>query len=291
MSPRLFEPGGSIYGTRSSTIAHTEQQRLRAHLNAAKAQAPKCDGIDVEESVLRHEGQTYLLPEDFVVALKSGKLRRTDASPQLVLELIDSPVEETLLQRVTTGQPKYWLHVPQSDGSIAAWPVYGYVADYGYGYATTPVVTGAAPGWDTAEWLCRCAQCGRELPPSFYFINTNGRPKGICRACTSTNIIVDKIWNKMHKYGIHFLSDEELKLLDDMAWWYDALWHRNLLPRGDYCSHIIGEEAIQERINTAIKHRRGSTPRGPGHTKHSKISEIYALIDDSVVTREEMDNL
>ena len=291
MSQKLFEPGGSLYGSKRTSLAFTEQQRLRHRLNAEKAQAPKCDGISVEESVLRHEGQTYLLPEDFVEAIKNGTLRRTDASPQTVLKYIDSPVEETLLQRVSTGQPRYWVHVPQHDGSTAAWPVYGYVADYGYGYATTPMIKGDPPGWDTAEWLCRCAQCGRELPPSFYFINTNGRPKGICKACTSTNQIVDKIWNKLYRYGAHFLSDEEFRLLDDMQLWYEALWHRNLLPRGDYCTHIIGYDAIQDRINRAIKHRRGSTPRGPSFTKHSKISEIYSLIDDSVVTREEMDNL
>lgn len=279
--PSLFEPGGNIWGSKGTDLKVTEIQRLRAKLNAKKAQAPKCDGIDVEESVLRHEGQTYLLPLAFTNAVKNGTLKRTGASPQTVLEYIDGPVEETLLQWESTGQPKYWVHIPNADGSTTAWPVYGYVADYGYGYVNPPMIKGELPDWDAAEWLCRCAQCGRELPPSQYFKNTNGRLKAICRGCISTNRIVDKIWNRMYKYGVRYLNDEELTLLDDMQLWYEGLWRRNLLPRGDYCTHIIGEQELQDRMNQTIRHRRGSAPRRPPYTAHSKITEIYSLMEDA----------
>ena len=272
----LFEPGGQHWGAASQKLRMTEAQRLRAALNAEKAKAPDCSGISVDESVLRHEGQTYLLPLDFVEAVKNGTIKRVGANPQELLEHIDGPLEEKALNYDHSTSPIYWLHIP-GGGSAVAWPVYGYGADYGKGYHVTPMISGELPGWDTAEWLCRCAQCGRELPPSHFFLNTSGRLKGICRPCTSTDNIVDRIFKKPMRYR----SEEESQLLVDTRHWYEALWRRNLCPRGNYANWCIGEADIQERMRLATRHKRGSAPRHPSATSPTKIHAIYDLMDDS----------
>ena len=267
MAQNLFEPGGSLWGSKGTNIKFTEAQRLRAKLNAEKAEVLTGDIVEVnlDSATLSAEGSTYLLPVNFVEKLKYGS---REASPRMVLEQIDGPLESVSLNWERSTEPLYWLHLQDQ-----SWPVYGYGADYGYGYHVTPI-TKEQPGWDDAVWLCRCAQCGRELPPSYFFMNTSGRLKGICKACTSTNNIVDRIFSKPRRYR----SDDEEQLLVDTRHWYEALWKRNLAPRGKYVDHCIGEADIDARLNIAIRHRRGSTPRG---TSAAKIQEVRALIDET----------
>lgn len=269
----LFEPGGDLWGAKGTNLKFTEAQRLRAKLNAEKAEVLIGDSVEVnlDSATLTTEGSTYLLPITFVEKLKNS--HREVASPsQYVLERLDGPLEEFALNWDNTTRPIYWIHVPDQDKKVS-WPVYGYAADYGLGYHVTPILK-EQPGWDDAEWLCRCAQCGRELPPNYFFMNTSGRLKGICKACTSTNNIVDRIFSKPQRYW----SDDERQLLVVTRHWYEALWHRNLAPRGKYASHCIGEADIKARLNTAIRHRRGATPRG---TSAAKIQEVLSLIAET----------
>lgn len=276
----LFEPGGDLWGAKGTNLKFTEAQRLRAKLNAEKAEVLIGDSVEVnlDSATLLAEGSTYLLPIAFV-----EKLRRSDrrgASPQQPLEHIDGPLEEKALNWNNDTQPGYWLHIPTDDDTQEAWPVYGYFADYGMGYHVTPLLGCRGtelPTWKNAEWLCRCAQCGRELPPSYFFMNTSGRLKGICRACTSTNNLVDKIFHKAMRYR----SEEEQTLLVDTRHWYEALWRRNLCPRGDYAGWCLGEADIKERMRIATKHKRGSMPRRPNVIAASKLQMIYGLMEET----------
>ena len=275
----LFEPGGRLYGSvaqEQGKLAFTEKQRLRAALNAEKATVLTGEHIKVnlDSATLEAEGSTYLLPVAFVEKLRNGD--RVCASPRTLLELIDGPLENKALNYSASTTPIYWLHLSQEDGSVDAWPVYGYGADYGYGYHVTPIIKDQ-PGWDNAEWLCRCAQCGRELPPSYYFLNTSGRLKGICKACTQTNNIVDKIFHRPMRYR----NEDEQKLLVDTRHWYEALWRRNLCPRGDYAGWCIGEADIKERMRLATRHKRGSAPRRPSATSKDKLQRIYNLMAET----------
>lgn len=278
---KLFEPGGSFYGTANNKMKFTEAQRLRATLAAKKATVLRSENLEVniDDATLTAEGSSYLLPVDFVENLRAGKIKRQSAVPQQPLEHIDGPLEDKALNWDHDTKPIYWLHVPEQ-GTMVVYPVYGYAADYGMGYHVTPFLScrpTEAPGWKDAEWLCRCAQCGRELPPSYFYMNTSGRLKGICKACTSTNHLVDKIFKKPMRYR----SDDELQLLVDTRHWYEALWRRNLCPRGDYAGWCIGEADIKERMRIATKHKRGSAPRQPNTINPSKLKRIYALMENT----------
>lgn len=272
----LFEPGGHLAGSKSTSLRMTEVQRLRAVLNTEKAQVITTDTYEIKGAALTHEGSTYLLPVAFVEKLKNEALR-LDAVPQSPLELIDGPLEEKALNYSNSTDPAYWLHIPGDHDTSVAWPVYGYAADYGKGYHVTPLVAEDLPDWSNAEWLCRCAQCGRELPPSFFFRNTSGRLKGICKACTATDRLVDKIFHRAMRYR----TEEEQQLLVDTRHWYEALWLRNLCPRGDYAAWCIGEAEIQDRMRIATRHKRGSAPRRPPGTSPTKIQMVKDLIKES----------
>ena len=303
---KLFEPGGSgahgqgHLGKRRTKASYTEAQRLSAALNAEKAEVLHGDSVDINittSSLHTAEGEVFLLPVAFTEAVKNGRISRAGASPRTVLDPLPGPLEEAAQSWEGSTDPIYWIHVSEDSGVTTAYPVYGYGSDYGKGYHITPMLPHAhtqhsdiahvvgkhslqcdhLPGWDTAEWLCRCSQCGRELPPKYFFINTSGHLKGICRACVSTNQIVDRIFHK----GLRYRTDEEEQLLVNTAHWYEGLWRRNLCPRGDYAAFILGEEAIQARMNAAIRHRRGSAPRRPQATNHLKIVAINHLIDET----------
>lgn len=271
----LFKPGGSLWGAKGTGLKYTEAQRLRARLNAEKAEVITGDLVEInlDAATLTDAEGSYLLPVAFVEKLRMAK--RQGAVPQQPLELIDGPLEAKALNWDHDTAPIYWLHI-----SDEAYPVYGYGADYGYGYHVTPLLGcrhTELPGWKDCEWLCRCAQCGRELPPSYFFMNTSGRLKGICRGCTSTNRIVDKIYHRPMRYR----NEDERKLLVDTRYWYEGLWHRNLCPRGDYANWCLGEAEIQERMRLATRHKRGSAPRRPPATISAKIKEIYALMEET----------
>ena len=299
---KLFEPGGSgahkqgNVGKPRSAMIYTEAQRLRAALNAEKAEVLHGDNVDINvttSTLHTSEGDVFLLPVAFTEAVKEGRIHRANASPRTVLEPLPGPLEEAAQNWEGTTDPVYWIHI---DGG-ETYPVYGYGADYGAGYHATPILPHAhtahtelthyvgkhtlqcdhLPGWDEAQWLCKCGQCGRELPPSYFFINTGGRLKGICRACVSTNQIIDRIFHK----GLRYRTDEEERLLVNTAQWYESLWRRNLCPRGDYAAFILGEDAIQARMNAALRHRRGSAARRPQVTSHSKIAAINRLIEET----------
>lgn len=285
----LFKPGGSLWGAKGTGLKYTEAQRLRARLNAEKAEVLTGDLVEInlDAATLTDAEGSYLLPVAFVEKLRMAK--RQGASPQQPLELIDGPLEAKALNYNHSTEPIYWLHAPGNysiedcNGPIQqmpidSWPVYGYGADYGMGYHVTPIIKQAElPGWKDCEWLCRCAQCGRELPPSYFFLNTSGRLKGICKACTSTNRIVDKVYHRPMRYR----NEDERKLLVDTRYWYEGLWHRNLCPRGDYANWCLGEAEIQERMRLATRHKRGSAPRRPPATISAKIKEIYALMEET----------
>ena len=275
----LFEPGGSLWGAKGTGLKYTEAQRLRARLNAEKAEVLTGDLVEInlDAATLTDAEGSYLLPVAFVEKLRMAK--RQGANPQQPLELIDGPLEAKALNYNHSTEPGYWLHISSDDGHVA-YPVYGYFADYGMGYHVTPCVGRRGeelPGWKDCEWLCRCAQCGRELPPSYFFLNTSGRLKGICRGCTSTNRIVDKVYHRPMRYR----NEDERKLLVDTRYWYEGLWHRNLCPRGDYADWCLGEAEIQERMRLATRHKRGSAPRRPPATISAKIKEIYALMEET----------
>ena len=266
---KLFEDSPSPPSKRG--LAYSEAQRLRSSLDAEKAEVLHGDNIEVNlmASTLRTaEGEVFLLPVAFTDAIREGRIHRSGACPQQPLELISGPLEAKAQNWEGSTEPIYWLHV--SDDT-ATYPVYGYGADYGLGYHVTPIIT------DDAEWLCRCSQCGRELPPRFYYSNTNGRCKGTCKACMSANTTVDRIFHKAMRYR----TEAESQLLIDTRHWYEALWLRNLCPRGDYAEWCIGKEDIQNRMRKAIKHKRGSAPRRPQNTAAQKIHQIYSLISSS----------
>ena len=287
----LFEPGGRLYGQAAlekGTLAITEAQRLRRQLVSEKAKVLTGESVEVNldtATLTEVGGSTYLLPVAFVDALRTGKVMRQGARPQQLLEPIDGPLEYKALNWERDTEPIYNLHTTLKDGSKMCWPVYGYGADYGYGYHTTPLLGCRGtelPGWEDCEWLCRCAQCGRELPPSYFFLNTSGRLKATCRGCTSTNNLVDKIFHKAQRHR----SEDELKLLVDTRHWYEALWRRNLCPRGDYAAHCLGAEDIKERMAHATKHRRGSAPRRPNVINPHKLQTIYNLIEETTLVDE-----
>ena len=298
----LFEPGGSgahgqgHLGKSRRTMAYTEAQRLSAALNAEKAEVLHGDNVDINittSTLHTSEGDVFLLPVAFTEAVKDGRIHRAGASPRTVLEPLPGPLEEAAQNWEGSTEPIYWLHIAGEE----TFPVYGYGADYGLGYHATPVLPHVntthkelvhavgkhalqcdhLPDWDNAQWLCRCGQCGRELPPNYFFINTGGRLKGICRACMSTNQIVDRIFLKALRYR----TDEEQQLLIDTRYWYESLWRRNLCPRGTYANYCLGEADIQVRMRAAIRHKRGSTPRRPQATSHSKIVAIKNLMEET----------
>ena len=81
---------------------------------------------------------------------------------------------------------------------------------------------------------------------------------------------------------MRYRSDEELQLLVDTRHWYEALWRRNLCPRGDYAAWCLGEADIKERMKIATKHKRGSAPRRPNVISASKLQGIYNLMKETV---------
>ena len=236
------------------------------------------EGIDLENSVLRTEGQTWLLPLEFTEAVRTGRLRRV-ASPQQddgSNELRWLP-DNVFQELSAAASPRYWIHILEGD-KTEAWPVYGYMAEYGYRWVTPPILReDEGRDWSDAEWLCRCAQCGREMPPGYYNINTSGRIFGVCKACRNANNIIDKIFWK----DLRYWSEDEMHLMETAQNWYERLWHAGLAPRGDYASHILGRDQIVDRINHTMKHRKGSTRTGPNRTTSRKIEAVQALMDQS----------
>lgn len=248
-------------------IAISPYQRI--HAKAAKRTIDRIDEIEIAVTEALTTGQlldpqtneVWQLPDDIVEAVQDGRLRRGASLPQFDYAFEDelewytkNLVPNTAAElEGFTDEPGYWLHIRDKDNEHlwTAYPVYGYMLDKCRRNAVPPLLkqseTGRdlRPTWKDAEWLCRCAQCGRELPPASFNANSHHRVVGICKLCYNINKAVDTIYVKRGRY----ITPEERDLLGRVTELYDYQWFSGLLPRGKYAKKLIGEDNIKKRLD------------------------------------------
>lgn len=231
--------------------------------------------VDTDTSTVTDvDGSKWLMPTDLMEAYKKHQVARVwyedriceggavtleDALEKYgnevwVKELLPEDVapEDALLLPVDDGKPGYVTYI-QINGAMREYKVYGYLADLGRSAAATPVLANTADAleldWEHTDWLCRCAQCGRELPPNHYIVNTNGRLHAICKGCNVVNLLVDELYTVPRKYW----RQEECRMMERTALLYEAEWSRHLCPRGEFAKWLLGTDNIKLRM-TATRH-------------------------------------
>ena len=264
-SPELFVD--EELSEKAKKIAYSKIQKMNA-------KSPRRSGpviseqdikVDLEHSVVTVGKETWLIPADIAKIMRDKSEDALDLLPQ-------SDLED--LEPIPTGEPGYWVTVYMTDGSSKHLPVYGYMADLGRSAAGSPRITDEWY-WDNTEWLCRCAQCGRELPPMYFFVNTSGHPVGICKACTSINKVTARVMQYPRKY---WRPDEEA-LMERMAYLHQVQWRRGLSPRGEYAEHLLGKGEVQYRINRS-RYQRKKPKEYERHAQASTVAKHLQLTEE-----------
>lgn len=164
---------------------------------------------------------------------------------------------------IRKGKAGYWVTLLEGDHKGRSIPVYGYMLDTGRCNAMPPDITREEAQdltWDNTEWLCRCAQCGRELLPKDFAIDKDGRLSMRCHGCTAMNKTADAMLGK-----VRYLTVEQLNFLDK----YDLLimnqWRRWLLPDSKRARMLLGDSEIRSRIRKGTfrqkQYHEGYNPR------------------------------
>lgn len=269
----LFVPGDSSDAPQTAKHGLHAHQQVLDRRNAPRntyAYNPALDNIvvDASKGYVYEGNKRWVMPADIAKLLSDGAVER-------IAEYVDpdhtrdqDSAAASLFETkniIPMGRPGYWLHFTEGELSDRSLPVYGYMHDLGYHNAAPPEIDDVQDQtWDNCEWLCRCAQCGRELPPAAY--RKAGSPgskasrntiTSICRDCSNTNLTAVKI------YRLPFTqrSMEQQTFLDQYCEMIDVLWARGLTPRGAVARDRIGEDKLKKRIGAA----RSSTDRASKH--------------------------
>ena len=265
----LFVPGDSSNPPTAKHGLHVHQQvmdRLKAPRNVYNYN-PDLENIVVDASngYVYEGNRRWVMPADIAKLLSDGAVERI---PEYVDPDHTSAKDFTELEAlfatrniIPMGRPGYWLHFTEGELSDRSLPVYGYMHDLGYHNAAPPEITYIRDQtWDNCEWLCRCAQCGRELPPAAF--KKAGSPgskcsrntiTSICRDCFNTNAMALKVYKRPFTQR----SMEQQNFLDQYCDMISILWDRGLTPRGAIARDLIGEDKLKKRIGAA----RSSTDR------------------------------
>lgn len=277
----LFVPGDSSDAPQTSKHGLHVHQQVLDRRNAPRntcAYNPALDNIvvDASKGYVYEGNKRWIMPADIAKLLSDGAVERI---PEYVDPDHTSAKDFTELEAlfatrniIPMGRPGYWLHFTEGELSDRSLPVYGYMHDLGYHNAAPPEIDDVRDQtWDNCEWLCRCAQCGRELPPAAY--KKAGSPgskasrntiTSICRDCFNTNATAVKI------YRLPFTQRtmEQQTFLDQYCEMIDVLWDRGLTPRGAVARDRIGEDKLKKRIGAA----RSSTDRASKHyNRHNPV--------------------
>lgn len=269
----LFVPGDSSDAPQTAKHGLHAHQQVLDRRNAPRntyTYNPALDNIvvDASKGYVYENNRRWIMPADIAKLLSDGAVER-------IAEYVDpdhtrdqgSAAASLFATRniIPMGHPGYWLHFTEGELSDRSLPVYGYMHDLGYHNAAPPEITYIRDQtWDNCEWLCRCAQCGRELPPAAY--KKAGSPgskasrntiTSICRDCSNTNATAVKIY----KLPFTRRSMEQQTFLDQYCEMIDVLWARGLTPRGAVARDRIGEDKLKKRIGAA----RSSTDRASKH--------------------------
>lgn len=273
------------------------------HLNAVspRRNIPRVPNVEVHMDakvphVVDEQGYKWLVPTDIAESMLRSRaqedIRTYDdlkyddavwASDFQQYELIDDKKREQEraqgLEPIIEGQPGYWAHW-KVDGVMHSLPVYGYMADRGRRQASPPALEldedgkVICPDWDNAEYLFRCAQCGRELPPLHFPLNARRRPKTVCKGCISINRTADALYSQPPRYW----RDIDQDFMAQMRLLYIKWWCSGLSPRGDYARHLIGP-LLNDRIYNTMA--RNASPQGPSTRVSQKhINEHFELINE-----------
>lgn len=283
---RTIVPRSGRAGLASShrEIQHAEAPKRLIHIDGTENITVDTTNSILLEKKSDHEKPTqWVLPQDITKAFADGSIkrwrevearRRSDTEKELLeyhgdhwdvngrnaaLPIIG--VYKPL--PIRRGKAGYWVTLLDGDRKGCSIPVYGYMLDTGRCNAMPPTITREEAQeitWSNAEWLCRCAQCGRELLPKDFAIDGNGRISMRCHGCTAMNKTADAMLGK-----IRFLTVEQLEFLDK----YDLLvlnqWRRWLLPDSKRIRVLLGDSEIRSRIRKGTfnsnKYPEGYNPR------------------------------
>lgn len=290
----LFEPSKTTASKDGLAFTYLEQLNTLAPRRVIpKVSEETLSKIKVRPSqhyVEDADGNRFLLPTDIAEEMQrygikrrrgrsyTGRLDLRDPE-NLMLYTDDAWVKNVLpddclpeseyLEYIDNGKPGYYTYMEMTDGSTRRYSVYGYMADHNRLAAAPPLVPTDDLGrfcmleWDNTEWLHRCAQCGRELPPIHYIIQKE-RPVSICKSCMSINRMADKI-NTMPRH-LWLPKDEEF--MTEITEFYKWSWRARLSPRGSYAEHVIGQKEIRDRIVSTRFRKMSKKTAQKRHQQH-----------------------
>lgn len=171
--------------------------------------------------------------------------------------------------KIPYGMPGYWVHFKRGPRIGEAIPVYGYMLDMGRRTAGPPhVAEWQHQGWDTCEYLVRCASCGRELPPKAYrYFKDQTFVSMCCRDCLNAARYAEDIDSR--RWAGQAVSLREWSYLRNYKMCLVLWWRKGYSPRGKIAREVIGEHKVYQRYCKAATDRSiyepGDPRRDTGH--------------------------
>ena len=267
-----------------SSLKYVQQDRLNAALPQHRLDLQDTDRSDriklsvddpAQATIAEQDGPKYLIPQDIAMAMKRRSLTAPPEGERLSGEelridntnwesdTLDAYTLGTLrqLKNKPQGEPGYWVHLQDEDGTWQTYAVFGYMGDHGYRSLQSPEIPmvedtenldengrptkkWAILNWKNTNWLHRCAQCGRELPAIYYHISNSGHCNPTCKGCQRVNKVAAELMNVATKYW----NIQELRFMAHLADLLRTQWRSNLAPRGPYAEQILGQANIKDRI-------------------------------------------
>ena len=283
-----------------SSLKYAPQDRLNAASPQHRLDLQDTDRSDriklsvddpAQATIEEPGGPKYLIPQDIAMAMKQRSLTAPpEDTPVNSEELrIDNTnwESDTLdaftlgtikqLKNKPQGEPGYWVHLLDEDGTWRTYAVFGYMGDHGYRSLQSPEVPMvedpedldgngqptkkyAILNWKNANWLHRCAQCGRELPAVYYHLSSTGHCVPICKGCQRVNRVATELMDVATRYW----NIQELRYMAHLADLHRTQWRSNLAPRGPYAEQILGRANVKDRIY-ATRYRK-QKPEDPSST-------------------------
>lgn len=184
--------------------------------------------------------------------------------------------------KIPYGMPGYWVHFKRGPRIGEAIPVYGYMLDMGRRTAGPPHVKDwQHQGWDTCEYLVRCASCGRELPPKAYrYFKDQTFVSMCCRDCLNAARYAEDI-DSRRRAG-QAVSLREWSYLRNYKMCLVLWWRKGYSPRGKIAREVIGEHKVYQRCCKASLYRSEFDDDGPRDDRHHKFG--FATKEEFIAT-------